>query len=113
MQIRSYGVAAVADGGGGWNPVIITQDEAGDMRAIFGWHRVGATGLDGGTYAVAIKIPGDDVTWWTHATGVANNVLTEIDVPCDQIKITISGAGIAADPAIQMVSRPWREYRGR
>ena len=101
-QIASVGGAAV----------VFTRFEAGyDLASIFGEHIIATRGLDGGTYSVEVKIPGNDDDWYLLATAQAQTALNTTSVPVTQIRVAFAGLGGVAAPVVFLVSRPWGNFR--
>ena len=107
MRQQTKRIASVAGA-----PVLFTRFEAGyDLAAIFGEHILGTSGLDGGTFTVECKIPGNDTDWYVIATAQAQTALVQIAFPVTQLRVVFAGLGGAAAAKAYLVSRPWGNFR--
>lgn len=113
MRVINRQYTMASDGLGGWTDETIVETKA-DMRGTMRAAQVGVSGLDGGTWSIYVKIPGNDDVWFTLATGKATSTLYAIDaeLPVDQIKVAVAGAGMGAAPLVDVLWLPWTSRQG-
>jgi hypothetical protein len=89
-------------------PFTITHHELGWFPDQLGNHQISVNGLDGGTYDVSIRTPGDD-TFQVHQPDVAEADTVIIDKPvAAAFQLTFSGLGGAAEPRVTISGWPRR-----
>ena len=92
----------------GVTEVAITHHELGWWPEQLGNHQIVASGLDSGTYAVAIRYPGQSGTV-TKTSGVANGAPVLVDTGvAAAFKVTFSDLGETAAPKIVVTGWPRR-----
>ena len=76
------------------------------LDGTMGAHQVSMSGLDGGSFAVAIRLPGDP-TWKTHATAATEaDTIIVLEPIISAIRFTAASLGGSAAPIVHITSRP-------
>ena len=90
------------------NPLTITHHELGWHPEQLGNHQIAVNGLDGGTYTVAIRTPGDD-TYQEHQPDATEDDTVLVDKPVPAaFQITFAGLGAEAAPVVTVSGWPRR-----
>ena len=95
----------VADG---VTEIAVTHHELGWWPEQLGNHQISASGLDGGTYAVSVRYPGQDALI-SLVSGLADGAPTVVGSGiAAAFKVTLSDLGEAAEPRIVVTGWPRR-----
>lgn len=91
-------------------PFTITHHELGWFPDQLGNHQISVNGLDGGTYTVKIRTPGDD-TFQVHQADATENDTVIVDKPVvAAFQIAFADVGGAAD--VRVVVSGWPRRQG-
>ena len=88
------------------DPFIISHHELGYWPVEYGNHQVTVNGLDGGTYTLDVRVPGDS-TFQVHQPGAAEADTVIVDKPvAAAFQLRFAGLGGAAAPVVTISSWP-------